>query len=610
MKKKNSITKDKAYFALIWLFILGLIISIFYNVQMYYDDYGYYSLVYGVGGDGYKLGQYGLLELFHFLIEHYKMANGRILYFFVWLFFFMIGGLKAVDIVAAIDVCIVLFLLWKMAAKRGYSLAIKIFLAILVFSLYASLQMGLVNNSIYWMAAHFHYVMPMIPFLAFLIKYDIYEGCLSGKDKLISVVLVFLTSFSMESWSIAIFITMIVLSIYEMKAFHRKWFISLVFASGVGTAILGLSPGIWNRYSNIPQEYLESSYYERILHNLKGCVTTLYDYTLLGNYHMFFSLIIVAMCAYMYVKEKKIRLKFIHGIIGIGAIVVFVLFTFYKSRIQTIIASDSAKGLLTVYTIFVAVEILFFYGRYIQNLSRMILAFAGEMSIAVLMIVYDKPARVFLFWIWISLLISLDVVVEIINNKHKKNIFMLIILSVAILFAIPNYKSLWQGYKQNKDIAMENDNILKNCESDSYVLLRKMVAPGYSGQMLYDGGTFMKYYMAAYYGIDAFEKPFVYYDGTTTVNELDVKDNEITIAYHKNNLKKIKGEIWCDSSLQGKIIIEVNGVVKLEKDIVEGTNEINVKKIVETDDTDINVKIYCSNNNGEKEKFKLWYIEL
>ena len=86
----------------------------FQNVSIYYDDYGYYSLSYGISNwQGSLPYTFTWGELFQFLYKHYFLANGRLLYFFLWLSLYKIGGLAFVQLGAAIITNASLYMIYK-----------------------------------------------------------------------------------------------------------------------------------------------------------------------------------------------------------------------------------------------------------------------------------------------------------------------------------------------------------------------------------------------------------------------------------------------------------------------------------------------------------------
>lgn len=110
MKKILKIQKLVPYILTI-LFFLYLCLQ-FTSVMVYCDDYGYYSLSYGVHTT-FKGHNYTLIQLLSFLREHYFHANGRLLYFFIWLFIYHIGELKLVQLAAAAIVTLIFFSIFK-----------------------------------------------------------------------------------------------------------------------------------------------------------------------------------------------------------------------------------------------------------------------------------------------------------------------------------------------------------------------------------------------------------------------------------------------------------------------------------------------------------------
>lgn len=166
--------KYKLCIGCVFCVMLVLLYQQFRVVHIYFDDYAYYSLSYARSFNGTK--NYTILQLLEFMKAHYMECNGRLLYFFVWLLLFWLGGLPLVQLSAAVIMVGVLWVLWKAASLKmeGYQ---KVLAAISVCALYWSLDIVFLRQGIYWFAAFFLYVMPVgVLVLAALLYFEFLGG--------------------------------------------------------------------------------------------------------------------------------------------------------------------------------------------------------------------------------------------------------------------------------------------------------------------------------------------------------------------------------------------------------------------------------------------------
>lgn len=243
-----------------YIIILSLTIFFIYlffqfsKIEIYYDDYGYYSLTYGIQSD-FKGHSYTMSQLFSFLKEHYLRANGRLLYFFIWLFLYHIGGLKCVQLSAAVIVTAIFGLIIKIileqnCKEKNVKKYLVFFVSVLCCLSYGVMEIGLLQFGMYWFAAMFHYVASLVPFLLFQILYFKEEPPNLGKQLLL-LFLLFLSAWSEESWSVATVGFTILLAFLSLKNKRFcKWNIVYILGSLSGLFLVFFSPGIRLRMEN------------------------------------------------------------------------------------------------------------------------------------------------------------------------------------------------------------------------------------------------------------------------------------------------------------------------------------------------------------------------
>lgn len=149
----------KRYSALTYFifFLTGIfLIMQFSQVMIYFDDYGYYSLNYGVLSS-HRGSEYTFVELFRFLKAHYILVNGRVLYFGIWLIVYKLFGIVGVQLCAGLTVWTILYLFWALVKRHRRLVAMdSTIAAMIVCSLYWLVSITVHQYGTYWFAAFFN----------------------------------------------------------------------------------------------------------------------------------------------------------------------------------------------------------------------------------------------------------------------------------------------------------------------------------------------------------------------------------------------------------------------------------------------------------------------
>lgn len=464
----------------------------FSTVMVYYDDYGYYSLTYGEFE--HRGNTYTLIELFNFLKNHYANANGRILYFFVWLVIYGLGGLVAVQIAAALCTGCILYLLWRIATKLGGNEPVSA--AFLICAFYGLLEITLHRQGTYWFAAFWVYIPPLIPLLLFCLLY--FENDKKVRSSALHVLMaffIFCAAFSQEQIGVATIcftILLTVLAIYEKTV--TWWNCAYIGTAVVGAMIVLMSPAIQARGAR--RSAGDLPFLQQMVCNIK---------TLVGN---FFSpsnrLILIALfvaftliCLQLFITEKKKNWKIVDvtlGVVGISATVNY----YFDNAIINIISKGHrwmVAAIFGIALIMIMIEISRYYVKN-GNYCNLILFYTAILSIACLSFVSELPIRLLIFPMFLLFLVIVDGL-QIVKRLRGRfgTCLLLLICTVTGIASWENAYYIYEGYKENKTVHVYNDTSLRNAsqrimqgESITEINLKKVPDILYGSEMVYYPG--------------------------------------------------------------------------------------------------------------------------
>ena len=243
--------KYKLCIGCIFFVMLVLLYQQFRVVHIYFDDYAYYSLSYAQSLSGTK--NYTILQLLEFMKAHYMECNGRLLYFFVWLLLFWLGGLQLVQLSAAVIMASVLWVLWKAASLKMEGQQ-KILAAISVCTLYWLLDIVFLRQSIYWFAAFFLYVMPVgVLVLAALLYFEFLGGERNtAGNKITILLLIFVAGWSQEQQAAVTTVFAFLLMLHAIWVRKERCCAAILYVIPAILALLIviMSPGIHSRFES------------------------------------------------------------------------------------------------------------------------------------------------------------------------------------------------------------------------------------------------------------------------------------------------------------------------------------------------------------------------
>lgn len=555
--------------------MLIYLLMMFRYVMVYFDDYGYYSLSYGVGSS-ISGTDFSIRELIDFLKKHYLLCNGRILSFFIWLFFFWLGDLVLVQIVAAVITTGLLCIMWKFISPAPkYSL----FTALFICALYGLFPIALQQHGTYWMAAFFCYIAPVLSLMAFIMLYtQNRERGFTGGQMVLLFVLAFLSAFSQEQISVSVLFLMLLLLIWDITEKRKSTFTYvLIIAALFCMAVLMISPGLQNRASAH-----DNPIFERILYNTENTIRMFFSNTLKAFVILLFGALISVSIS-LFSTEKGI-LRIIDALaVGCGC---FSILVYCHAEIQSFLSSFLDTGIKVILAGVFSAGIIFVqvfrYYLVKKEIARLLVFCTAVASVGCLCFVSEHPWRLLLpSWILMFPLLADGIIVfsEKLTLPMGKCLCLTCVLAISV-FSIDNQLEIFTGYYNNAGVHQYNDAVLrdaaereKNGDPITKIFLKEIPEPMYGCVMVYeDGLQYMKYWMMNYYGFTSNPKLYFSMDGkeTTTPDEfyvekelgIFVKRQQVTIETvyaTRSEAGVLTVTVECNPIYKGSRI-EVNGM--------------------------------------------------
>ncbi|MFV0465969.1 MAG: DUF6056 family protein [Lachnospiraceae bacterium] len=500
---------------IIWSLFFCFLLGQFLQVKIYFDDFGYYSLNYGMPVE--HLGHdFSIKELFQFLKNHYLQVNGRVLYFFIWLLSYHFGGMIAVSVLAASGVFFIYLFLWKLILLFNIDLQ-KFSKSIAVFTClsFGLLEVWVLSAGMYWFAAYFQYVFSILPFLLFNYLYFLYREKMNTcyiMLKVLLTTLIFLASYSQESISVALVGFTIMLLIYEKKEEHfSKWNVIFVIVAVVGMLLLMLSPGIRLRASN-SSDFYNLNIFQKILLSYPEIIK---DFYLMTKFQIGLSISQIFISVMLIRKQLSKSTQILNLVIIIIFSCIGLFFTFFSNKYINFYNSNNNSLFFTVlgtFVIFIHVVQISKYYLHYGTKFQLLIFYMSVLSIACLVVVPERPYRLFLPFLILSTIIIIEPFMHFILLVHNSKMSTIILCVGMVLFTaitVPNMNEIFSKYQENaivwdanNDKIEEASKIIANGQNMKEISLEKLPNSGYSGEMLYSGAAdFMSYWMCLYYKV-------------------------------------------------------------------------------------------------------------
>lgn len=514
--------KYKLCIGCIFFVMLVLLYQQFRVVHIYFDDYAYYSLSYAQSLSGTK--NYTILQLLEFMKAHYMECNGRLLYFFVWLLLFWLGGLQLVQLSAAVIMASVLWVLWKAASLKMEGQQ-KILAAISVCTLYWLLDIVFLRQSIYWFAAFFLYVMPVgVLVLAALLYFEFLGGERNtAGNKITILLLIFVAGWSQEQQAAVTTVFAFLLMLHAIWVRKERCCAAILYVIPAILALLIviMSPGIHSRFESADNGM---GLLENIWANARQVVY------LLGtasswkiNIFIFLSIMFISICDLKYTKSKACKCFDAILIVMNGCLIYG--YALKQTAVEIFIATGDQTEVIIIGTI-VALSIMIQVIRFEireNNAVMLLVSLSAMASVAVLFFVPQLPNRLLIFFILSMVAVCVQAICSLIDPFVKKTVGRSVagsIVAVMIVIALKNGTTIYRGYAENYEVLKDNDQTIERIVRSSYadereieIRLKKILDPMYCCIAPDDENYSeqLQEYMNDYYGLPKDTK-YVYVD--------------------------------------------------------------------------------------------------
>lgn len=508
----------------------------FHYVKVYFDDYGYYSLSYGV--NSVKSGHnFNFTELISYLKIHYFDVNGRIPGYFVWLGMYIFGGLSAVQTIAAGFVLLILVLLWKFIDNQKFP-ALS---ALLVCAFYGLISLDMHRQGTYWFAAFFQYVAPLAGIVSFVSLYFKYrDGETNLFRQVMLVVLVVLSAYSQEQLSVTVTFMMGMLIVFEL--IQKKlniWNFVYFVSAGVCVAALLLSPSAQDRAANAAYPFVE-----RVIYSTYNTIRTFYAADI-STLVILLHIALFSFSAKLFEKDN-LFLKLID--IAALCLAVGTIFIYFCSPLRDVLAKFTFNRYYALIYLAVpciallAIQIMRYYWTE-SKFNKLLMFITAVGAIGCLCFVPETPERLFISgWVLLFPTLAEGVFVSAefgVLQKHRERL-LAVFCAIVVLLASYNGMTILKGYSQNAIAYDFNDKQISeavtkinNGEQVDEIYLRTMPYPECAAALPYDWEvTYMRYWINSYYEIPAHVK-FYYSEDGAAANDSGYEQLDLNIYLSK-----------------------------------------------------------------------------
>lgn len=488
---------------------------------LYHDDYGYASLSYSYVVDGVSGTNFTFKELIAFLIGHYQVWGGRILFFAIECLLLKVG-LPLFRLVQALIITGTFYLIYILISNI-YKKVDKFKLSIFVVSLYGVFQLAMYRDVIFWATASVLYIFPLFPFLLFIYFYYLYDK-LKVKNKILFLVingfLVFISSFSQEQVSVLVMSTIVIKSFltYIKTKEINKDDIIMIFCSFLGLSILMLAPGnsVRMNFNEANKEFYSLPLFSKIFRQLPSVIVN----NFCGNTKIF-TLLLFSACTYIvcsFIKKEKnnYRTAFF-CILLISHLLVLFSFAFFENGIfEYIYAKMLGIDSKLLYVILLFFLIIPLIGAIISIIIYLLkekndllfsLFIGSILSQACMVVTSYFPLRSAIIFQFICFIVLGTLFSKIFVKKST--LIKSIVLYVFVFCMFFNYSKILIGYYSNNKVNKENDLSLRETSKNikdgknvDIIYLEKLPDISYSSLMPYqEGFEYILFYIREYYDL-------------------------------------------------------------------------------------------------------------
>jgi|GEM_PF-3129004 len=488
---KNKVILVFGFITFVLLFILHQ------KVQLYGDDFFYGCFA-----------QQNLLELIKTIIIMYNNVNGRFISNLLpsLILYFDINLWRTINPLLIISL---IFLAYKIVVKKKNNITIFIIITALFFLL----DILITQESIYWIAGCFNYLVPII---FMLLNVFVVIKILNNefKNKYIIVLTAFLAGMSVEQTAIISVGIMILLFIYQFFIMHKKipfeFKLNLVVVI-IGALLMILAPGNFLRYTSTVV-IVNPDKFSMIINNFKLVYKLLFLFGPI-QWLNFVVLLTTSLGLISLTKLNKFKkIGYIQGILGILASIIYFVQIYYSNiSISKMILLDNEVQILLLgfITIVYFINILTYtLIKLIKDHNPMFFIFlltgyGIQLFMTFSPIMGYRTILVTIVLLWIIVANIMFELLELIKNK-KISYFINTGISIAcIITIILNYSNVYNGYSITSAVIEKNLKIISIAKSNNFidvneVILEKVTSENYHWNMPYISKDYMDLYRGYY----------------------------------------------------------------------------------------------------------------
>ena len=518
----------KAYKDTILVAGIALLFLIFLIIQhqflyMHHDDYGYASLSYAYLVDGVSGTNYSLGQIFEFLIGHYQIWGGRILYYFFEIVLLGYTGLAGYRIVQALAIFGIFFVIYKIMCKVLENKIERWKLALTCMLLYGVIEIMTFRTGIFWISAAVSYVIPILFLLIYIYMYMFKIGKKQTNSKSKNIlymcimgVSIFLATFSQEQVGVASLMFVLIYTVYNAIKNKKlsKLDITMSIIAVVGFAILMLAPGNQLRKEHPTSiDFYQKPLIERTFQGLKSTIEGNFgaDNKIFGLF--FFTTVLIANVQNI---RKKYGNKWINSI-SILSTAGITFFMFIKTEgyftyIYNLVSQHKyILGATILFTVLQLGLIAYTITIYLWNKKSegiINLFYCAIISQGVMIVAPYFASRSSIVFEILYCIIGLKIIGDLYKEKDAKQIITCMMIPF-LLICLLNMLMITKGYYENSYVNAQNDQKLRavseqiaNGEEITQITLKQLPNILYSGEQPYtEGNDYIKYYIRQYYNL-------------------------------------------------------------------------------------------------------------
>jgi len=504
MGEMEKVRKKKVILIVMFLFLgIGILMQ-HQLVGMYFDDFGNASLSYGYDSSFIDGTEYTFKELLAWAKNIYSNWSGRILYALIMIPM-MKESIRPFMIFQSIILLLIFAVMYRIV-KRYCSFDEEPLILIGFVIIYGLFTGTILSYGIYWASASVLYLLPILPFLLCVEKYESAKANLAieevGKKTYVQIgLLIPWITLSQEQIGGAFLVWIICrIVLGNIKKENRSIKLDVfVFLWSLFTFLLFFAaPGNWVRMdSNL--EFSNLSFLQKIYKNVPVLAFVLTGNDLLGiNILLWISGVIM-----LYIlKRKKEKIFLMLGIIPFGVYLINKGFSKFIDKEIISFQFCTISYFLFIISMFFIMILFFQQIQYIQFLAIMIAAVA---SVFCLLLSPAIALRSCIPYAFICMIFIEIIVYYFFKDVSQKVLQYIGVLALCIItfVSINNLIKIYSGYKENYRVEQYNWRILETYNGvEEEIVLEKYVNEIYRGPAPYEEGfEFCETWIKEYFNI-------------------------------------------------------------------------------------------------------------